>query len=89
MHQESPLLKYGIYQERQYEMVTDTFRALWLETKHYETKIFEFVSNEHTRKNIMLVAEKNKNKHNDNRAIEALNALKQTYHFDRYYLEMK
>jgi hypothetical protein len=89
VHQESPLLKYGIYQERQYEMVTDTFRALWLETKQYETKIFEFVSNEHTRKNIMLVAEKNENKHSAHKALEALDALKKTYHFDNYYLENK
>ena len=33
-------------------MVTDTLRALILEKRHYQTKIFEFVSNEHTRKNV-------------------------------------
>jgi len=33
--QESPILKYGIFKERQYEMVTDTIRALLLEKNQY------------------------------------------------------
>ena len=33
--QEDPILKYGIFKERQYEMVTDTIRALILEKRHY------------------------------------------------------
>ena len=56
--QESPLLKYGIFKERQFEMVTDTIRALILEKNNYQTKVFEFISNEHTRKNVMLVGTK-------------------------------
>ena len=39
-------------------MLTDTIRALLLEREGYRTKIFEFISNEHTRKNVMLVAHK-------------------------------
>jgi len=55
---DNPLLKYGIYKERQFEMVTDTLRALMLETKGYKTNLFEFISSEHTSKNIMLTAVK-------------------------------
>ena len=40
------MLKYGIFKERHFEMVTDTLRALILEKNQYETNIFEFVSNE-------------------------------------------
>ncbi len=52
---QNPVLRYGIYKEREYEMVTDTLRALIMEKNQYQSDIFEFISNEHTRKNIMLV----------------------------------
>ncbi|HRP61506.1 MAG TPA: SAM-dependent methyltransferase, partial [Vicingus sp.] len=58
----NPILKYGIFKERQYEMVTDTLRALLLEQQHYDAHVFEFVSNEHTRKNVMLVGTKSNKK---------------------------
>lgn len=39
-------------------MVTDSLRALLLEAQGYETKVFEFVSLEHTSKNKMILAVK-------------------------------
>ena len=39
-------------------MVTDSLRALLLEACGYQTKVFEFVSLEHTAKNKMLLAVK-------------------------------
>ncbi|SMD33045.1 Methyltransferase domain-containing protein [Reichenbachiella faecimaris] len=84
--QESPLLKYGIFQERHFEMVTDTIRALILEQQGYQSKVFEFVSNEHTRKNIMLVGAKSKHT-NAQQAKEKIDALKKEYHIDFQYLE--
>lgn len=85
--QESPLLKYGIFKERQFEMVTDTIRALILEKNNYNTKIFEFISNEHTRKNIMLVGSKSiKNKDIEN-INEKITALKEAYKIKSHYLE--
>jgi hypothetical protein len=50
------MLKHGILMERQAEMVTDTLRALLLEASGYRTRVFEFVSTEHTRKNTMIAA---------------------------------
>jgi len=85
--QENPILKYGIFKERQYEMLTDTIRALILEKNQYNTKIFEFISNEHTRKNIMLVGQKS-NKIVDKETIsKKIAALKNSYAIDYHYLE--
>jgi SAM-dependent methyltransferase len=51
-------LRHGIFQERQAEFVTDAMRALLLEWAGYRTKVFEFVSTEHTAKNLMIAAHK-------------------------------
>ncbi|MCF2443838.1 SAM-dependent methyltransferase [Dyadobacter sp. CY345] len=53
------LTKYGIFLERQAEMVTDGIRAMILEYAGYKTKIFEFISDAHTPKNVMIVGIKN------------------------------
>lgn len=52
----SDALKHGIFQERQAEFVTDALRALLLEWAGYRTKVFEFISTEHTAKNLMIAA---------------------------------
>ena len=44
-------------------MVTDSLRALFLEANGYATKVFEFISLEHTNKNKMILAVK-KPQHN-------------------------
>lgn len=85
--QESPLLKYGIFKERQFEMVTDTIRALILEKHNYNTKVFEFVSNEHTRKNVMLVGSKSKQQKNTEEIDEKITDLKKEYQIKEHYLE--
>ncbi len=54
----APALKHGIFQERHTEFVTDALRALLLEWAGYDTKVFEFISTEHTAKNIMIAATK-------------------------------
>ena len=52
----SGLLRHGIHLGQEAEMVTDSLRALLLETCGYEARVFEFVSPEHTRKNKMILA---------------------------------
>ncbi len=49
-------LRHGIFQERQAEFVTDALRGQLLEWAGYRTKIFEFISTEHTAKNLMIAA---------------------------------
>lgn len=55
------LTKYGIFLERQAEMVTDGIRALILEYFGYKTKVFEFISDAHTPKNVLVVGVKSLN----------------------------
>jgi len=56
------LTKYGIFLERQAEMVTDGIRALILEYFGYKTKVFEFISDAHTPKNVLVVGVKKSQK---------------------------
>lgn len=52
------LLKHGIFMERQAEMVTDGIRALIMEYFGYQTKVFQFIADAHTPKNVLVVGEK-------------------------------
>lgn len=52
------LLQYGIHKDRTAEMLTDTIRALILEENGYETSIAEFISTDHTGKNVLIVGRK-------------------------------
>jgi hypothetical protein len=52
----APVLQHGILEERQAEIVTDGIRALLLEAEGYKTSVFEFISTEHTAKNVMITA---------------------------------
>jgi len=61
------LTKYGIFLERQAEMVTDGIRALILEYYGYKTKVFEFISDAHTPKNVLVVGIKNKEQRGKNK----------------------
>lgn len=54
------LLRHGTFLEKQSEMVTDGLRSLLLEASGYRTKVFEFVSDAHTPKNNLIVAQKGK-----------------------------
>ncbi|MDR1279558.1 MAG: SAM-dependent methyltransferase [Opitutaceae bacterium] len=49
-------LAHGILHERESEIVTDALRAELLEWAGYRTKVFEFISPEHTAKNLMIAA---------------------------------
>ena len=54
------ILKHPVMHERTAETITDGLRSLLLEREGYKTKMFEFVSTEHTPKNNMLVATRSK-----------------------------
>lgn len=53
-------LQHGIFQERQAEFVTDALRAQLLEWAGYQTRVFEFISTEHTARNLMIAAVKSR-----------------------------
>lgn len=52
------IFHHGIIEEHVSSFVTDGLRALVMESYGYKTKVFEFVSQEHTNKNIMITAVK-------------------------------
>ncbi len=54
-------LRHGILRERQAEFVTDALRAALLEWAGFETRVFEFISTEHTAKNLMIAALRREN----------------------------
>jgi hypothetical protein len=54
----SDALRHGIFMERQAEFATDALRAQLLEWAGYRTRVIEFISTEHTAKNIMIAAVK-------------------------------
>jgi Methyltransferase domain len=51
-----PLLQHGVHLGQEAEMVTDSLRALLLDAAGYDTRVFEYVSLEHTNKNKMILA---------------------------------
>jgi SAM-dependent methyltransferase len=82
------LTKHGIFLERQAEMVTDGIRALIMEHFGYSTRIFEFISDAHTPKNIMLVGVKNKKaSQKDERSLEKIKAAKAYFGIQQHHLE--
>jgi SAM-dependent methyltransferase len=57
-HPLRPILQHGIHLGQEAEMLTDGLRALLLESRGYQTQVFEFVALEHTNKNKMILAVK-------------------------------
>lgn len=49
-----PVMRHGILAERLGAVLTDSFRALILRIMGYRTDVLQFVSAEHTAKNVMI-----------------------------------
>lgn len=80
------LLRHGTFLEKQAEMVTDGLRALLLEASGYRTKVFEFVSDAHTPKNNLIVAQKG-SAGSRQAALDKIAAVKTLFGIDKHYLE--
>ena len=83
-----PMLQYGLHLGQQAEMVTDSLRALLLEACGYETKVFEFISLEHTNKNKMILAVKRSDGAASEQLHEKIEALKAFYGIREQRLEI-
>lgn len=77
--------KHGILLERQAVLLTDAIRALILEAHGYTTKVIEFISVEHTSKNIMIIAERTGSA--QPQKWDEVNALKEEFGIGVHYLE--
>jgi Methyltransferase domain len=64
------LLKFGTYQERLSEMITDGLRTQLMEMSGYDSNLFEFISDAHTPKNVMIVGKRLGNPRSDQAAAE-------------------
>ncbi len=84
----SNVVKYGILKERQAEIITDSLRAMLMEAFGYKTKVFEFVSTEHTPKNLLIVGMKTTvTKKDKEQILSNVQKIKDIYGIDKHYLE--
>lgn len=82
------LTRHGIFLERQAEMVTDGIRALVLEYFGYKTKVFEFISDAHTPKNVLVVGIKGKSDEKTKAAaLEKIREAKKFFGIEYHHLE--
>jgi hypothetical protein len=83
----APVLQHGIHLGQEAEMITDGLRALLLEAHGYDTKVFEFISLEHTSKNKMILAQKRKAARDNSEILQQIAALKEFYGIKEHCLE--
>jgi hypothetical protein len=84
----SSITKHGILEERQAEIVTDGIRALIMESQGYKTQVFEFISSEHTAKNLMIVGRKTTiTPAAKKKSLESIRVLKEMFGVREHYLE--
>jgi hypothetical protein len=72
-----PVMQHGILKQRLADILTDTFRALALRIMGYKTDVIEFISPEHTDKNLMI------------RALKREQVTKERDRYIHEYLELK
>jgi len=82
-----PMLQHGIFAERQAELITDALRALLMEKFGYQTRVFEFISTEHTPKNLMIFGVKTDKIVNKVSISEQIHQIKSFYGIEHHYLE--
>jgi SAM-dependent methyltransferase len=81
------LLRHGIFLERQAEMVTDTLRAQLLELNGYKVRVFEFVADAHTPKNVLIAAQKDRRPTDRDAVLERISRTKMAFGVKRHHLE--
>jgi hypothetical protein len=82
-----PMLKHGIFAGRQAELITDALRALIMERYGYKTKVFEFISTEHTPKNIMIAGVKTSENVDKVTISKQIHKIKILYGIEKHHLE--
>ena len=80
-----PMLQHGIHLGQEAEMVTDSLRALLLESQGYRTQVFEFIALEHTSKNKMILAVKAQGAASASAAARRPELLAQVAEIKRFY----
>ena len=83
----APLLRHGLMAERLAEWLTDGLRALFLEWAGYRTKVMEFVAGEHTPKNLMIAAVREREPFVDEEARQRIEDVKLFFGIRRHALD--
>src|SRR5260370_4238019 len=81
-----PVERHSILKERLGDILTDTFRALILRIMGYQTDVVQFVSSEHTAKNLMIRAVRSL-KVVDDKFVREYTALKDFCKFTPYLVQ--
>ncbi|MCB1024873.1 MAG: SAM-dependent methyltransferase [Acidobacteria bacterium] len=81
------ILKHGILMEREAESLTDGLRSMFLEKYGYSTKVFEFISTEHTPKNNMIAGKYSGPPSNPAAITAEISEIKEFYGIDQFRLE--
>lgn len=81
-----PLLKHGILRERLTALITDSLRASALEIMGYHVQVLAFVDLEHTAKNLLIRAVRNKCSHTEKAITEYL-SFRDAWSIQEPYLE--
>ncbi|GAB2913751.1 class I SAM-dependent methyltransferase [Rheinheimera gaetbuli] len=80
-------LSFGIHLGQEAEMLTDSLRAMLLQAQGYDTKVFEFISLEHTSKNKMILATKRHQPRDNRKILQQVAELKTFYGIKQQCLE--
>ncbi|OYD41107.1 class I SAM-dependent methyltransferase [Sphingobacterium cellulitidis] len=82
------MIKYGIFLERHAEMLTDSIRSLIMEYYGYEMRVMQFISDQHTPKNVMLVGlKKSTDSKKQSEILNKIQELKQYFGIGYQHLE--
>ena len=83
----SELISFGILRERQATMITDTLRAMLLKSQGYKANVFEFISSEHTGKNLMISAIKSLRSYDEIEILDKVDAYKSQWGVKKQHLD--
>jgi hypothetical protein len=83
----APLLQHGLLEERLAEWTTDGLRALFLEWAGYRTKVIEFIASDHTPKNLMIAAIREKPAYSNEQMRQNITALKSFFDIKTHALD--
>jgi SAM-dependent methyltransferase len=82
-----PVLRHGVLSERLGDILTDALRALILRIMGYQTEVIQFISTEHTAKNLMIRAIKSV-KPGDPKFVREYRALTDLWHVTPYLAQL-
>lgn len=82
------IMRFGLLKQRQADLVTDAVRGLLMEVCGYRVQAIEFISTEHTAKNLLLVGVRDP-RINSTQAIQQYQTIKDLFGFQHHALESK